>query len=351
MRHETLKPNFSIYHSKFPNTPIQMVYTSTFPSGEINVVVNTNESTLLSKLDWNLITGSVPYAEREKLKHQKSNIKFDLKEMFESNAAKRNLYTTKDQTPFDWGENIVVKTDIKNSNDLVTTLLVANVLKEYLNKLHRPNSKLFLYVPYFPYSRQDRACHFGEAFSLKVVIDMFKSAGYDNVYTDDMHSKAHIKAAKGNYVKSIVPREFYFDAIAKISDFYGKQFDVDNVYWCLPDQGAAKKFLTTQKYLGGAKDEIVEIEKIIVNKKRVDENIVMELLEAPEKVLITRPILVVDDICDGGATFIELGKLLKEHYPNNTLFLVVTHGFFTKGLSELAKYYDGILCKNNYSKE
>ena len=61
--------------------------------------------------------------------------------------------------------------------------------------------------------------------------------------------------------------------------------------------------------------------------------------------------LIVDDICDGGATFIELGKLLKEHYPNNTLFLVVTHGFFTKGLSELAKYYDGILCKNNYSKE
>jgi len=52
--------------------------------------------------------------------------------------------------------------------------------------------------------------------------------------------------------------------------------------------------------------------------------------------------LIVDDICDGGGTFIGLGEAIKKINPSAKLELFVTHGFFTKGLDKLLKLYDTI---------
>jgi ribose-phosphate pyrophosphokinase len=43
-----------------------------------------------------------------------------------------------------------------------------------------------------------------------------------------------------------------------------------------------------------------------------------------------KPMLIVDDICDGGRTFIELAKVLREFEPSE-IILYVTHGIFSKG--------------------
>jgi ribose-phosphate pyrophosphokinase len=45
-------------------------------------------------------------------------------------------------------------------------------------------------------------------------------------------------------------------------------------------------------------------------------------------------ILIVDDICDGGRTFIECAKILHLHEVNS-VSLYVTHGIFSKGLAPL----------------
>lgn len=52
----------------------------------------------------------------------------------------------------------------------------------------------------------------------------------------------------------------------------------------------------------------------------------------------TAKILIVDDICDGGGTFVGLAGLLKDYDPH----LWVTHGYFTQGLAELKKHYSHI---------
>ena len=49
--------------------------------------------------------------------------------------------------------------------------------------------------------------------------------------------------------------------------------------------------------------------------------------------------LVVDDICDGGGTFIGLAKTFA---PDVELDLYVTHGIFSKGVKELAKFFKNI---------
>lgn len=53
--------------------------------------------------------------------------------------------------------------------------------------------------------------------------------------------------------------------------------------------------------------------------------------------------LVVDDICDGGATFIILAKSLKEMNSSVSPTLFVTHGLFTRGHKALTNYYTQII--------
>ena len=53
--------------------------------------------------------------------------------------------------------------------------------------------------------------------------------------------------------------------------------------------------------------------------------------------------LIVDDICDGGRTFLEAAKILKEE-TTGKLFLYVTHGIFSKGIDELLEHYEHIYC-------
>lgn len=58
--------------------------------------------------------------------------------------------------------------------------------------------------------------------------------------------------------------------------------------------------------------------------------------------------LIIDDLCDGGRTFIEISKKFKE-MGGNAIFLAVTHGIFSAGLDVLRPHFNGIFCTNSYS--
>lgn len=53
---------------------------------------------------------------------------------------------------------------------------------------------------------------------------------------------------------------------------------------------------------------------------------------------------------DGGATFINIAKSIKEQISDykGKIYLIVTHGIFSKGFEELGKYFNGIYCTNSY---
>ena len=53
--------------------------------------------------------------------------------------------------------------------------------------------------------------------------------------------------------------------------------------------------------------------------------------------------LIIDDICDGGRTFIELAKELRK-LTTGKIKLYVTHGIFSKGLDVLTEHIDEIYC-------
>lgn len=57
--------------------------------------------------------------------------------------------------------------------------------------------------------------------------------------------------------------------------------------------------------------------------------------------------LIVDDICDGGGTFVGLADVIRKS-SNATLDLWVSHGIFSKGKLELQKRFDDIYTTNSW---
>jgi len=68
-----------------------------------------------------------------------------------------------------------------------------------------------------------------------------------------------------------------------------------------------------------------------------------------------KDIIIIDDICDGGGTFINIAKEINNEFKRfqnrqGKIYLIVTHGIFSKGFDELKQYFDGIYCTNSYSE-
>jgi phosphoribosylpyrophosphate synthetase len=59
--------------------------------------------------------------------------------------------------------------------------------------------------------------------------------------------------------------------------------------------------------------------------------------------------VIVDDICDGGRTFIELAKAIREKVADAKIYLVVTHGLFTSGFDQLNIYFEKVFTTNSYA--
>lgn len=223
---------------------------------------------------------------------------------------------------------IVIRLDWESNDDLMALAQ----LKELIDSHYFTN--VVLLMPYVPYSRQDRRCHPGEALALKVLGNFINSLNFAYVMIADPHS----------YVcENVINRA----RIVTQEEIVGRVMTLlPNVkYVIAPDAGASKKIFN----LAAVKEGKVEV--IVADKLRSKNGEVFSV-KLPDALyeLTGQEVLVVDDICDGGATFLELGREIRRYYPG-ALRLYVTHGFFTKGYAALTKVYDSIHVKCNYNKQ
>lgn len=196
----------------------------------------------------------------------------------------------------------------ESNNDLLLLLQLNDIIDHYI----KPAVKQ-LYIPYFPYSRQDRRCFQGESHSLKVVGNLINGMSFDCVTTEDAHSTV-LDAVVNNLHN--VPQEVCAVDLPK--------FDVI----VAPDAGAAKKIFFHNQVVNG------DTQVVIANKVRGEKGLLLSVELSGNVDISGKNICVVDDLCDGGATFIELGKVLHKHSPAS-MSLYVTHGLFTKGVDQL----------------
>lgn len=111
-----------------------------------------------------------------------------------------------------------------------------------------------------------------------------------------------------------------------------------------PDAGATKKIYKLAEQIGYKGDIITCSKDRDTEGKLTKVNVPISLAAGHGD----KDMIIIDDICDGGATFINIAKRIKEYKYNNKIYLIVTHGIFSKGFEELSKYFDGIYCTNSY---
>lgn len=221
-------------------------------------------------------------------------------------------------------EALRVYASLQTSDDIMALLLTADALRR-----HYPRADMDLLMPYVPYARQDRPCVNGEALSIAVMSTLINSCGFSTVHVLDAHSDVTPALIKNC---SNMPQSRIFN---KIFDTFSDSFIV------APDAGAYKKAHNLATHLG-AKGVICANKVRDVATGKIEGVSVTENVEGLS-------LLVADDLCDGGRTFIELAKVLRKQNCA-CLKLVVTHGLFTKGLDELTApgMYDKIFTTNSY---
>lgn len=171
-----------------------------------------------------------------------------------------------------------------------------------LNNLGIPKENIELIIPYLPYSRQDRVCHPGEGFSLNVLMKFLETLGV-HVTTYDMHNADILE--KYNFMMNI--HQSTFTMSLPRHDFLVS-----------PDAGAKLKAKATA--------DLHETKLVCLKKQRIGSNIVYMDHEFDT---IRGDVCVVDDLADGGGTFLALAEMLKRTQPDiKSLSLYVTHGFF-----------------------
>lgn len=190
-----------------------------------------------------------------------------------------------------------------------------------------------LYVPYFLGSRSDRKFQDGGINYLKqVVCPIINSQNFEKVVVMDPHSDV-LEACINNFHK----RDNSYIVTEAILNC-----NIGDIALVSPDAGALKKIYDIA--------EMFNIDNVTTASKIRDiktGNIIRT--ELPEiKLDGIESVIIVDDICDGGRTFVELAKEIRKQ-THKPIYLVVTHGIFSAGLGLLSEYFDKIYCTNSVS--
>lgn len=194
----------------------------------------------------------------------------------------------------------------------VFQLIQLNTLLKY-SQVPRPTS---LYMPFLPYSRQDKGVDNQSTFALHCFADIVNRMRFDEVSTIDVHSK--VANELFDSFKNIEPDEPINQARRVLTCF--ETGCEDNLLLATPDAGAADRYAKYSISVVGHK----------VRDQSTGWITDYEVEGDPEG----KDILIIDDICDGGMTFKLFAKELLTQGANS-VNLYVTHGIFSKGLQTL----------------
>lgn len=207
----------------------------------------------------------------------------------------------------------------------MSTFMAAMSLVDGLDSVADTDVIRRLILPYIPGARQDRANPTGDmGYMLQTVARIINAYGFEQVLVADPHS-----AKAGELINNMV------------------EYPMERVYNSLwagytgvvaPDKGAEARALMAAQALSlpcyyGSKVRDVATGRLSGFEVKVEEG---------------GHYLVVDDICDGGGTFIGLGEKIREQGAYADLF--VTHGIFSKGYKDLKKIYKNIYTTNSYQR-
>lgn len=200
--------------------------------------------------------------------------------------------------------------------------------------------EVHLYIPYLLGARSDRQfVEGGTSYLVDVLAPIINLQEFTSVTMMDCHSDVGMGLIKNS--KNISNVKLVQWALKQIDNTNDSQ---KNVALVSPDGGALKKIYDTTL---GAK---LECDIILSAKHRDVRTGKLNGFDVPIKESqIEKSLVWIDDICDGGGTFIGEAQKANEMGHTGKKYLIVTHGIFSQGFGELSKHFDGIFCTNSYN--
>lgn len=213
--------------------------------------------------------------------------------------------------------------------------------------------KAVVFLPYLPGARADRGVPEGAAIYASFIADL----DVDQIITLDPHSpvwqesyygiSATLHATMGPFKETMLT-VFPFERIIRKEIQDGSSDSRPQVYdgVIAPDKGAVGRATRAATVMG--------VPVYRAEKTRNFETGQLEGFHMVDELPEGGRYLIVDDICDGGGTFIGLAKAIyggprTDNPAKIKLDLWVTHGVFSKGLRDLSNYFDTIHTTNSYT--
>lgn len=211
-----------------------------------------------------------------------------------------------------------VECSLKSNDDLIILLQIVNALD------HIFSTKRFLQIKYLLAARSDRVMLPGDSFDLEVVAKLINMCGFKKVFINDAHS---------DISTTLIERSVNIDNGDLI-----KLYDRPGTILICPDSGASKKISHYLHYNKNIEDVVYCLKERDLGTGNFKNLRVLE----PEK-CEGKNCLIIDDLCDGGGTFLGIASQIKPFY----LTLMVTHGLFSKGVNVFEGNINEIITTNS----
>lgn len=217
---------------------------------------------------------------------------------------------------FSHKDKICVKCRITNAEELF-------IVTQVLDILDRHDVYYYVDIFYLMGMRMDRVMDFNRPFTLKVITKMLSNSNAENIAVLEPHSDAIYG--------------YRFGALYSEKHTRPDNLTVD-YQLVLPDAGAVERYeylctnpISCSKVRDTSTGKILEIK-----------------IDNPEK-LDGRPLMIIDDLCDGGGTFCGIAECFKKiGIPKDRLNISVVHMVNPKGIENLSKNFNHVWFTNSY---
>ena len=212
-------------------------------------------------------------------------------------------------------DSVRIVSRITCSDDLFLLMQLSDILNRQCVVVEE------MFIPYLMTMRCDRLFSFEQPFSLGIVANVINSFKAKIVRIVEPHSYASLRLIERSYPKWVD---------YKIED------DFVN---CLPDKGSVDRY-NSSRY---------SVSPIICSKVRDVNtgNLSGFRIEDFGGYKEGDSIVVVDDLCDGGGTFVGIAEELRKLKPSK-LTLAVVHAIQKHGIERVANVYDKVIISNSY---
>lgn len=203
----------------------------------------------------------------------------------------------------------------ENDQELfLLTLLKKSLFKNIANKIT-------LLLPYIPYARMDRVETSTDILSLKIFAEQINSLNFDKVVVIDAHSD--VSLALIDNVLCRYPQVELIENLIKSA-----RLNKDEILLVYPDGSASKKYAKKLIGLGIPFVDCTKQRDFKTGKiKSLHVNMTNDVLHLYQSDNF-KHIIIVDDICSRGGTFVAAKHELMKVLPNineNNYYLIVSH--------------------------